>query len=235
MNNLQDPIISQLQFYLEYIKANTIDYGVRLLKPFTVHDYYTSQGKYQAIFNPSNRNDCYYITINDLNDFLKGKTSNKVNLRVGRGFEDDGRSGLYLSLSENNLPQSMESIQRLFGLRFKKSDLFFKIVDVQFSGEFGQIEDNIKIYVIEDFGVNDFIEVNKFVDTGMTVKRGEGYSIEIDETNNDEYISVSDARTAIKMAKDIALRDILSDLDELFSPNHRIGDRVKAIIGKRLT
>lgn len=238
---MEDKTLNDLQKYLEYIRYNTMDYGLRLLKPFNVCQYQFNKTKYQAIFDLDNYNDCYWIEKNDLVNFLAGKYSNKINLRMDKPFKEDGKSGFYLSLSSNNLEPTMDNIQKLFGLRFKKNDIFYKIIDVAFKqlsmpyNEPNQINDNVKIYTVEDFQVNDFLEVNKFIDVAKTVKKGIGYSIEIDGDDNDEYVSMSDARIAIEMTKEEAKKAILNDISELLPEGHKLGNYVKEIIKKHLS
>lgn len=242
---MEDKTLNNLQKYLEYIRYNTTDFGLRLLQPFKVQHYQFNKTKYQAIFDTENYNDCYWVTKVELDNFIAGKYSSKVNLKMDRPFKEDNKSGFYLSLSSNNLEPKMETIQKLFGLRFKKNDIFYKIIDVSFKEtkpkELGSvffksiIQDNVKIYTVEDFQVNDFLEVNKFVDTGKTVKKGIGYSIEIDEEGDHEYVSMSDARVAVEMAKDVAKKDIINDISDLFPEGHKIGNYVKEIIKKHLS
>ena len=237
---MQDNTLNDLQKYLEYIRYNTMDFGVRLLKPFLVYKYYVNKDKFQVILNEKNDNDCYWVTKIELDNFLSGKCSNKVNLKLDRPFQDEYSSGFYLSLSDNNLSPKIDDIQRLYGLRFKKNDLFYKIIDVSYQqlsmsyDEPNEIKDNIKILIVEDFHVDDFIEVNKFVDKGRSAKRGMGYSIEIDEDYNSEYLNISDVKKAIKMAKSESLKEILEDLDFVFIDGNKVGDHVKEIINRRL-
>jgi len=234
---MEDKTLINLQKYLEYIRYNTTDFGLRLLEPFQVHKYQFNATKYQAIFDAENYTDCYWVTKIELENFLSGKYSSKVNLKMDKPFKEDGKSGFYLSLSSNNLEPEMETIKKLFGLRFKKNDIFYKIVDVSFQSPMfkGDIKDNVKIYTVEDFQVNDFLEVNKFVDVAKTVKKGVGYSIEIDGESNHEYVSMSDAKVAIEMAKDEAKKEILNDISDLLPEGHKIGNYVKEIIKKHLS
>jgi hypothetical protein len=242
---MEDKTLINLQKYLEYIRYNTTDFGLRLLEPFQVHKYQFNATKYQAIFDTENYTDCYWVAKIELENFLSGKYSSKVNLKMDRPFKEDGKSGFYLSLSSNNLEPKMETIQKLFGLRFKKNDIFYKIIDVSFQKTKAEslgsvflkpmIQDNVKIYTVEDFQVGDFLEVNKFVDVAKTVKKGVGYSIEIDGESDHEYVSMSDAKVAIEMAKDAARKDIINDISELFPEGHRIGNHIKEIIKKHLS
>jgi len=242
---MEDRTLSNLQKYLEYIRYNTTDFGLRLLKPFTVKQYQFNKTKFQAIFDTENFTDCYWVEKIELENFLSGKYSSKVNLKMDRPFKEGVKSGFYLSLSSNNLEPTMDNIQKLFGLRFKKNDIFYKIIDVSFQQtkfeDLGSvalipmIQDNIKIYTVEDFQVSDFLEVNKFVDVARTVKKGIGYSIEIDGESDHEYVSMSDAKVAIEMAKDVARKQILSDISDLLPEGHKIGNYVKEIIKKHLS
>jgi hypothetical protein len=238
---MEDITLKNLQKYLEYIRCNTTDFGLRLLKPFVVCKYYLNKTKYQAIFSENNDGDCYWVTNEELNSFIAGKYSNKVNLVMNKPFKEGDTSGFYISLSLNNLEPTMENIQKLFGLRFKRNDIFYKITDVAFQqlsmpyDEPNEIKDNVKIFTIEDFHVDDFLEVNKFVDSGRTVKRGMGYSIEIDEEHNNEYVSITDARTAIKMAKEAAKKEVLEELNLIFHDGHAVGDHVKDILNRKLS
>jgi len=242
---MEDKTLVNLQKYLEYIRYNTTDFGLRLLEPFKVQKYQFNKTKYQAIFDSDDYTDCYWIPNIELDNFLSGKYSSKVNLKMDRPFKEDGKSGFYLSLSSNNLEPKMETIKKLFGLRFKKNDIFYKIVDVSFqqtkAEDLGSVflkpmvQDNVKIYTVEDFQVNDFLEVNKFIDVAKTVKKGVGYSIEIDGESNHEYVSISDARVAIEMAKDEAKKEILNDISDLLPEGHKIGNYVKEIIKKHLS
>lgn len=238
---MEDSTLNDLQRYLEYLRYNTTDFGLRLLKPFSVVNYLFNRSKYQVVFDNDNINDCYWVEKKELENFLAGKCSNKVNLRLGRAFKESGKSGFYLSLSANNLERDQDSIQKLFGLKFKNNDLFYKIVDVAFQESKSDPSslsiipvDNIKIYVVEDFRVDDFLEVNKFVDKGMSVKRGMGYSIEVDDEKDNEYLTISDVKTAIKMAKAEAAKDILSEISIAFPDGHKIGEFVKNVIKKHL-
>lgn len=238
---MEDSTLNDLQRYLEYIRSNTTDFGIRLLKPFVVCQYLFIRNKYQAVFEKDNYNDCYWVTKAELDNFLAGKYSNKVTLKMDRPFKEEGNSGFYLSLSANSMEPTMDNIQKLFQLRFKTNDIFYKIVDVSFQqlsmpyDEPNKIKDNVKIFTIEDCTVEDYLEVNKFVDKGMTVKKGMGYSIEIDEVENNEYVSITDARTAVKMTKEIAIKEILEDLNVIFPEGHKVGNHVKEIIKKKLS
>ena len=245
---MEDNIISNLQKYLEYIRYNTMDFGLRLLKDFTVCQYTFSNQKYQAIFEKDNFQDSYYVSKIDLEKFLGGKFSNKINLFFEKPFKDKDKNGFYLSLQKNKLDPNMDNIKKLFGLRFKKNDIFYKIVDVSFQqinskqeeinsiilSSNVKVQDNVKIFIVEDFGVNDFLEVNQFAGSGKTVKKGMGYSIEIDELESEQYVTIQDARTAIKMTKETAMKEILVDLSSLFPNGHKLGDYVKQIVKKRL-
>ena len=222
-----------------------MDFGLRLLKPFVVVQVLLIKGKYHAIFDNDNHSDCYHITHKELNDFLDGKYSSKVNLFMDKPFTEGGKNGFYFSLSKNKLDKKMDNIQRLFGMRFKKNDIFYKIMDVSFqqselssdklgSTELSSINDNVKIYTVEDFTVDDFIEVNKFIDKDRTVTKGMGYSMVFDELDNGEFLSVSATRAAIKMSKEIAYKEILDDLEIIFPAGHKMGDYVKKVIKNRL-
>lgn len=238
---MEENTIKDLQRYLEYIRYNTMDFGLRLLKPFVVCKYYFNKTKYQVIFSENNDGDCYWVTKVDLDNFIAGKYSNKVNLKMDRPFQEGDKSGFYLSLRDNNLEATTESLERLFGMRFKKNDIFYKIIDVSFQqlsmpyDEPNIIKDNVKIFTVEDFHIDDFIEVNKFVDTGRTVKRGVGYSIEIDHESDNEYLAISDVRAVLGMAKKIAEKEIMDDLNLIFPDGHKIGDHVKGVVKRRLS
>jgi hypothetical protein len=171
---------------------------------------------------------------------MQGKLSNNVMLRMGNAFTEGERFGYYMSLTENKLEATPEGLQFLFGLRFKLNDIFYKIEDVGYKNlslpliEEGVMDDNVKLYVVEDFYAKDFLEVNKFEDTSKFVKKGMGYSVEIDDYSKDDYVLLSDAKAAITMSKKESLDKILIDLKEIFPMENKISQKVIYILRNRL-
>ena len=96
------------------------------------------------------------------------------------------------------------------------------------------MDDNVKLYVVEDFYAKDFLEVNKFEDTSKFVKKGMGYSVEIDDYGKDDYVLLSDAKAAITMSKKESLDKILIDLKEIFPMENKISQKVIYILRNRL-
>lgn len=236
---MEDKTLNHLQRYLTYIRYNSTNFGLRLLKPFKVCNYSLVNNKYTAIFDNNNINDCYYIEKNVLEKFLRGEFSNNINLTLGRAFQESKGSGFYISLELNKLELDFETIELLFGLRFKKNDIFYKIQDVAYQKlkllDEEVIDDNIKIYIIEDFHAEDFLEVNKFLDTSKTAIKGVGYSIEYDEEGQKEYVALADAKIAIEMSKKDSYEDILKELNVIFPFEHKLGDKIKEILKNNLT
>lgn len=236
---MEDLILKNLQNYLEYIRYNTMGFGLRLLRPFSACHYVYSQNKYKVFFD-ANLNDSYWVEKVDYDKFIQGKLSNNVMLRMGNAFTEGERFGYYMSLTENKLEAIPEGLQFLFGLRFKLNDIFYKIEDVGYKNlsipliEEGVMDDNVKLYVVEDFYAKDFLEVNKFEDTSKFVKKGMGYSMEIDDYGKDDYVLLSDARAAIKMSKKESLDKIMIDLKEIFPMENKISQKVIYILKNRL-
>lgn len=231
---MEDKTLKNLQRYLEYIRYNSTTFGLRLLKPFVATSYSINKNKYRVVLS-SNLNDCYFVEISDFDKFLSGKLSNSVSLKTGNAFVDNGITGFYISLEENKIESEEEGLKFLYGLRFKMNDIFYKIQDVAFiklempNGDVF-IDDKVKIYVVEDFGVEDYLEINKFVDTAKYVKKGMGYSIEIDGDEVDEYVLLSDAKTAIKMSKEKSYKQINEKLRQVFPLENNVSRKVKAIL-----
>ena len=236
---MEDLILKNLQNYLEYIRYNTMGFGLRLLRPFSACHYVYSQNKYKVFFD-ANLNDSYWVEKVDYDKFMQGKLSNNVMLRMGNAFTEGEKFGYYISLAENKLEATPEGLQFLFGLRFKLNDIFYKIEDVGYKNlslpliEEGVMDDNVKLYVVEDFYAKDFLEVNKFEDTSKFVKKGMGYSVEIDDYGKDDYVLLSDAKAAIKMSKKESLDKILKDLKEIFPLENKISQKVIYILKNRL-
>jgi hypothetical protein len=236
---MEDLILKNLQNYLEYIRYNTMGFGLRLLRPFSARHYVYSQNKYKVFFD-ANLNDSYWVEKVEYDKFIQGKLSNNVMLRMGNAFTEGERFGYYMSLIENKLEANPEGLQFLFGLRFKLNDIFYKIEDVGYKNlslpliEEGLMDDNVKLYVVEDFYAKDFLEVNKFEDTSKFVKKGMGYSVEIDDYGKDDYVLLSDAKAAITMSKKESLDKILIDLKEIFPMENKISQKVIYILRNRL-
>ena len=236
---MEEIVLKNLQKYLEYIRYNTTDFGLRLLRPFSVCHYVYAQNRYKAFFN-QDLTDFYWIEKTDYDKFTQGKLINTVVLRTGNAFSDGDKFGYYMSLEENKLESNPDALKFLFGLRFKLNDIFYKIQDVGYKKltiphvEEELIDDSVKLYVIEDFNSEDFLEVNKFTDTSRYVKRGMGYSMEIDGNETDDYVLLSDAKNAIKMSKKESLEKILSDLEKIFPLENKISQKVIYIIKNRL-
>jgi hypothetical protein len=236
---MEDLILKNLQNYLEYIRYNTTNFGLRLLRPFSACHYVYSQNKYKVFFD-ANLNDSYWVEQVDYDKFMQGKLSNNVMLRMGNAFTEGEKFGYYMSLTENKLEANPEGLQFLFGLRFKLNDIFYKIEDVGYKNlsipliEDEVVDDNVKLYVVEDFYAKDFLEVNKFEDTSKFVKKGMGYSMEIDDYGKDDYVLLSDARAAITMSKKESLDKILSDLKSVFPMDNNISQKVIYILKNRL-
>lgn len=236
---MEDLVLKNLQNYLEHIRYNTMGFGLRLLRPFSACHYVYSQNKYKVFFDP-NLKDSYWVEKSDYDKFIQGKLSNNVMLRMGNAFTEGERFGYYMSLIENKLEANPEGLQFLFGLRFKLNDIFYKIQDVGYKNlsipliEEGFMDDNVKLYVVEDFYAKDFLEVNKFEDTSKFVKKGMGYSVEIDDYGKDDYVLLSDAKAAITMSKKESLDKILIDLKELFPMENKISQKVIYILRNRL-
>lgn len=236
---MEDLTLKNLQNYLEYIRYNTMGFGLRLLRPFSACHYVYSQNKYKVFFDP-NLKDSYWVEKSDYDKFMQGKLSNNVMLRMGNAFTEGERFGYYISLTENKLEAIPEGLQFLFGLRFKLNDIFYKIEDVGYKNlsipliEEGLMDDNVKLYVVEDFYAKDFLEVNKFEDTSKFVKKGMGYSVEIDDYGKDDYVLLSDAKAAITMSKKESLDKILIDLKEIFPMENKISQKVIYILRNRL-
>ena len=236
---MEDLILKNLQNYLEYIRYNTTGFGLRLLRPFSACHYVYSQNKYKVFFD-TNLNDSYWVEQVDYDKFIQGKLTNSVMLRMGNAFTEGEKFGYYMSLTENKLEASSEGLKFLFGLRFKMNDMFYKIEDVGYKNlslpliEEGVMDDNVKLYVIEDFYAKDFLEVNKFEDTSKFVKKGMGYSVEIDDYGKEDYVLLSDAKAAIKMSKKESLDKILSDLKEIFPMENKISQKVIYTLKNRL-
>lgn len=236
---MEDLILKNLQNYLEYIRYNTTNFGLRLLRPFSACHYVYSQNKYKVFFD-ANLNDSYWVEQVDYDKFMQGKLSNNVMLRMGNAFTEGEKFGYYMSLTENKLEASPEGLKFLFGLRFKMNDMFYKIEDVGYKNlslpliEDGVMDDSVKIYVVDDFHAKDFLEVNKFEDTSKFVTKGMGYSVEIDDYGKDDYVLLSDAKAAIKMSKKESLDKILSDLKEIFPMENKISQKVIYTLKNRL-
>lgn len=236
---MEDLILKNLQNYLEYIRYNTMGFGLRLLRPFSACHYVYSQNKYKVFFD-TNLNDSYWVEKVEYDKFMQGKLSNNVMLRMGNAFTEGEKFGYYMSLTENKLEATPEGLQFLFGLRFKLNDIFYKIEDVGYKNlslpliEEGLMDDNVKLYVVEDFYAKDFLEVNKFEDTSKFVKKGMGYSVEIDDYGKDDYVLLSDAKAAITMSKKESLDKILIDLKEIFPMENKISQKVIYILRNRL-
>ena len=236
---MEDLTLKNLQNYLEYIRYNTMGFGLRLLRPFSACHYVYSQNKYKVFFDP-NLKDSYWVEKSDYDKFMQGKLSNNVMLRMGNAFTEGERFGYYMSLTENKLEANPEGLKFLFGLRFKLNDIFYKIEDVGYKNlsipliEEGLMDDNVKLYVVEDFYAKDFLEVNKFEDTSKFVKKGMGYSVEIDDYGKDDYVLLSDAKSAITMSKKESLDKILIDLKEIFPMENKISQKVIYILKNRL-
>ena len=236
---MEDLTLKNLQNYLEYIRYNTMGFGLRLLRPFSACHYVYSQNKYKVFFDP-NLKDSYWVEKSDYDKFMQGKLSNNVMLRMGNAFTEGERFGYYMSLTENKLEANPEGLKFLFGLRFKLNDIFYKIEDVGYKNlsipliEEGLMDDNVKLYVVEDFYAKDFLEVNKFEDTSKFVKKGMGYSVEIDDYGKDDYVLLSDAKSAITMSKKESLDKILIDLKEIFPMENKISQKVIYILRNRL-
>ena len=236
---MEDSVLKNLQNYLEYIRYNTTNFGLRLLRPFSACHYVYSQNKYKVFFD-TNLNDSYWVEQVDYDKFIQGKLTNSVMLRMGNAFTEGEKFGYYMSLTENKLEASPEGLKFLFGLRFKMNDMFYKIEDVGYKNlslpliEEGVMDDNVKLYVIEDFYAKDFLEVNKFEDTSKFVKKGMGYSVEIDDYGKEDYVLLSDAKAAIKMSKKESLDKILSDLKEIFPMENKISQKVIYTLKNRL-
>lgn len=231
---MEEKILKELQSYLEYIRYNTTNFGLRLLRPFCVYHYVYSQNKYKVFFD-NDRKDSYWIEAGEYNKFIQGKLSNTVSLKMENAFSDGNGSGYYMSLAENKLDSNVDALQFLYGLRLKLNDIFYKIKDVNYMSSYGFVEDRVKIYVVEDFHAEDFLEVNKFVDTSKYVKRGMGYSIEIDDNQTDEYVLLSDAKKAIEMSKKECLDNILRDFESVFPLENKISQKVSEIVKNRLS
>lgn len=236
---MEDLILKNLQNYLEYIRYNTMGFGLRLLRPFSACHYVYSQNKYKVFFD-TNLNDSYWVEKVEYDKFMQGKLSNNVMLRMGNAFTEGEKFGYYMSLTENKLEATPEGLQFLFGLRFKLNDIFYKIEDLGYKNlslpliEEGVMDDNVKLYVVEDFYAKDFLEVNKFEDTSKFVKKGMGYSVEIDDYGKDDYVLLSDAKAAITMSKKESLDKILIDLKEIFPMENKISQKVIYILRNRL-
>lgn len=237
---MEDKVLKNLQNCLEYIRYNTMGFGLRLLRPFSVCHYVYTQNKYKVFFD-TNLTDCYWVEKSEYDNFLQGKLTNTVVLKTGNSFTENGRFGYYMSLAENKLEDNEEALRFLFGLRFKLNDIFYKIEDVGYKklsiplliGD-EAMDDSVKLYVVEDFHAEDFLEVNKFADTSKYVKKGMGYSIEIDGDQSDDYVLISDAKAAIKMSKKESLDKILIDLKEIFPMENKISQKVIYILKNRL-
>jgi hypothetical protein len=231
---MEDKVLKRLQKYLEYIRYNTTNFGLRLLKPFSVQHYVYSDNKYKVFFD-NERKDSYWVEVSEYNKYVQGKLSNTVSLKTENAFNDDNGSGYYMSLTENKLEANVDALQFLYGLRLNLNDIFYKIKDVKYMSSHGFVEDRVKIYVIEDFHVEDFLEVNKFIDTAKYVKKGMGYSMEIDDDRTDEYVLLSDAKRALEMSKKECLDNILKDFEGLFPMENKISQRVSEIVKSRLS
>ena len=66
---MEERTLKGLQSYLEYIRYNTTNFGLRLLRPFSVYHYVYSQNKYRVFFD-NERNDSYWIEGSEYNKFL---------------------------------------------------------------------------------------------------------------------------------------------------------------------
>ena len=236
---MEDKVLKDLQSYLEYIRYNTIDFGLRLIKPFKVCRYSVKDSKYRAIFDEHDVNDSYWVEQSELNKFLSGGLANQIVLRTSRPFDEEGRSGFYMLLSENKLELDLDNIELLFGLRFKLNDIFFKIEDISYQklkmldGE-ELIDDNVKIYVVKDFFAEDFLEVNKFIDTAKSVTKGMGYSMEIQDEGTRDYVALSDAKIALKIARQDSYNALEKKLDKLFPIKNKLSICIREMLKEEL-
>ena len=94
---MEDSVLKNLQNYLEYIRYNTTNFGLRLLRPFSACHYVYSQNKYKVFFD-ANLNDSYWVEKVDYDKFMQGKLSNNVMLRMGSAFTEGEKFGYYMSL-----------------------------------------------------------------------------------------------------------------------------------------
>jgi len=247
---MEENILKGLQDYLEFIRYNTMDFGSRLLMPFFVSHFTPYKDRYKVCFN-DNVNDCYWVEKDEYDKFLNNKLSNNVILRTSNAFKEGESFGYYMSLSENNIKCNLDNISILYGLRFKLNDIFYKIKDIGYQVDSLSfkfylderssvqesskiVEDKVKLYVVEDFYAEDFLYVNKFSNTSRQVKRGMGYSIEIDDDHVDDFVLVSDAKTAIQLSKKESLDNILRDLKNIFPIENTLSKKISEIIKKRL-
>jgi hypothetical protein len=212
-------IISDLNSFLNYKRANSIDFGSRLLKDFKVIGF-----KYQpdrdSIFVEFEGYDVtphanhYWVSIKELESFTSGSKNIGVNLFVDRSYSEQGHIILEVNMVKNGFKKmTIYDAEKLKGIFIKYDNRIFKSYDVQVSVKSDMYIDKlIRIFVIEPNSSEDFINKNTVTQNRIHIKNGITFE---DFHTQENFVRKFDALEAVRIER----RTVIDELRSWYSLN----------------
>lgn len=199
-------IISDLQNFLNYKRTNSIDFGSRLLKDFTVSGFKwnaTDESLFVEldgyILNPHSNH--YWVNRNELESFLKGNNPIGTKLMIDSVYQEKDYVIFDVNMIKNGFKKSIiQDAEKLKGINIIHDSKLYKSYDVQVKlVEDLEIEKVVRVFAFEPISAESFINKNTvFHSKKISLKSGIIFE---DSDSQEEVIKKSDALEAIRMER----------------------------------
>lgn len=217
--NYKDKIISNLQEFLNYKRANSIDFGTRLLHKFKVKDFSLKKNdeSFFVEFEESNEEkhaNHYWVQKKDLEVFMSGNKEIGVKLFVDSVYKEDKFLIFQINLSKNGFKKpTISEAQKLRGLNIKYNNEIYKSYDVQVSIEKDNyIDKNVRVFVHEQSSAEHYLNNHTVLQNKVEIKNGITFE---DFDKQEFFVRKLDAIEAVRMEK----KSVITELQSWFMLN----------------
>ena len=199
----KERVIAEIQDFLNYKRANSIDYGTRLLQPFTVVDFSQNDDSIMAQFEGYKslpHANHYWVSKSELAEFLLGNKIIGVKLFVDNLYVENNCLIMDVNLMKNGFKKpTIYDAQKLKGIQISYSHKLYKSYDVQVKVSDGiNIEKTVRIFVFEPSSAESYINEHAVVQNNkVQLKNG----ITFEDTSTESYVKKSEALEAIRMER----------------------------------
>lgn len=228
-------VIADLQDFLIYKKATSLDYGSRLLEPFVVVDMESHDNEKNILVKFENYNvkptEHYWVNKKEFHDFVAGDKRLGITLKIDRHFIDDGHIVFELRLTSNGLKgNSVNDVAKLKNLLIEYSNgNLYKVFDVQIKINQGTTIDNIvRLLVTEVESAGQFINKQVVFKDNMEATKGPGMTIVLSGPNTqEEFVKKNDAIKALKLERKNTIKEVSLWLQSLAEQNVANAEELK--------
>jgi hypothetical protein len=200
----REKIIADLQDFLNHKRANSIDYGTRLLEPFTVVGFTHSDDSLMAQFEGHEKlpqSNHYWVGKSELEQFLLGIKTTGVNLIVDNLYTENSCIVMDVNLMKNGFKKmTIYDAQKLKGIQINHDRKIYKSYDVQVQlSKDINIDKLVKVFVLEPSSAEAYINKHTVVQNNK-IQLQNGITFE-DANSKETYVKKSDALEAVRMER----------------------------------